>query len=74
MNWAENMLEVLAIMLMLILALIMLPIYIICGLLDLTYHERHKKELEQAKKCPYFIEGEEEHGQKQENKTKLNEH
>jgi len=42
---------------------ILIPIYIICGILDLTYQSRHKKDIDKtaAANCPYFIEGIHEH-------------
>ena len=38
-------------------------IYFICGILDLTYYERHKKDY--AENCPYFVEGKNENGKKE---------
>lgn len=54
MNMLEAFLEGFFILLMFIVALFLLPFYIICGILDLTYHERHKPD--NAENCPYFIE------------------
>ena len=35
---------------------LLLILYVIGGILDLTYFERHKKDY--SNECPYFVEGE----------------
>lgn len=39
-----------------VLIVLLITIYVIAGVLDLTWHERHREPTESEKNCPYEIE------------------